>query len=254
MTIVGEQQWSVWIYDLQQKTFNRLTFEGDNRDPLWSADGKRVIYASSRNGRKSLFWKPVTGPGSEEELLTLSAQPFPDAVSKDGRYLVYDILGARDSKGFYLLPLQGERKSQQLFAESALGTTLGSLSSDGKWFAYASGESGRQEVYVRRFGGDAGKWQVSTGGGYQPSWSADNRELFYRDADSRMYSVTVPPGADFVPGTPRSLFLFPCVSTGHDYAPALDGQHFLCIQQPQSEWTATQVNVVLNWAQELAHR
>jgi tRNA A-37 threonylcarbamoyl transferase component Bud32 len=252
MTIVGEQQWSVWIYDLQQKTLKRLTFDGDNRDPLWSADGKRVIYSSSRNGRKSLFWKPVAEPGGEEELLTVTAQPFPDSVSKDGRYLVYEVLGARDSKGFYLLPLQGERKPQQLFAETSLGTTLGALSPDGNWFAYASSESGRGQIYVRRFGATAGQWQVSTEGGYQPSWSADSRELFYRGADSRVYSVVVSPGADFVSSTPRPLFSFPCVSAAHDYAPTQDGQHFICIQQPQSEWTATQVNVVLNWANELA--
>ncbi len=251
MTIVGEQQWSVWIYDLQQKTFNRLTFEGDNRDPLWSADGKRVIYSSSRNGRKALFWKPVTGPGGEEELLRVTAQPFPDSVSKDGRYLVYDILGVRDSTRFYLLPLQGERKPQPFFSEPTLGSTLGAISPDGKWFAYASGESGRQEVYVRRFGTSAGKWQVSTGGGIQPSWSADGHELFYRDA-GKIISVSVSPGDDFVASSPHPLFQFPCVQAGHDYAPTRDGQHFVCIQQPQSEWTATQVNVVLNWANELA--
>jgi len=194
MTIVVDQQWSVWIYDLQQKTFNRLTFEGDNRDPLWSADGKRVIYSSTRNGGKHLFWKPVTGPGGEEELLTVSAQPFPDSVSKDGRYLVYDILGARDSTRFYLLPLQGERKPQQFFSEPALGSTLGAISSDARWFAYASGESGRQEIYFRRLDMSAGKWQVSAGGAYQPAWSADSHELFYREAAGKIISVTVSPG------------------------------------------------------------
>ena len=252
MTIVGEQQWSVWIYNLQQKTFKRLTFDGDNRDPLWTPDGRRVIYSSSRNGRKGLFWKPVAEAGGEEELLTVTAQPFPDSVSNDGRFLVYDILGATDSKGFYLLPLQGERKPQQFFSQPSLGTTLGAFSPNGNWFAYASGETGRLEIYVRRFGATAGKWQVSTEGGYQPSWSGDSRELFYRGADSRIYSVVVSPGSDFVPSTPHPLFSFPCVAAAHDYAPTRDGQHFICIQQPQSEWTATQVNVVLNWAKELS--
>ena len=254
MTIVGEQQWSVWIYDLPQKTLNRLTFEGDNRDPLWSADGKRVIYSSSRNGRKSLFWKPVNGPGDEEELLTVASQPFADSVSKDGRYLAYNILGARGSAGYYLLPLQGERKPQLLFAEPSSGTSIAAISPDGKWIAYASAESGRQEVYVRRFGPGAGKWQVSTEGAYQPSWSADSRELFYRSSSDRMFSVTVSPGNDFMASSPRPLFQFPCVSGGHDYALTPDGQHLICIQQPQSEWTATQVNVVLNWAAELAKK
>src|SRR5262249_47083885 len=98
----------------------------------------------------------------------------------------------------------------------------------------------------------AGKGQVSTEGGYQPSWSADSRELFYRGADSRMYSVVVSPGADFVPSTPRPLFPFPCVSAAHDYAPTRHGQRFICIEQQQSEWTASQVNVVLNWAKGLS--
>jgi serine/threonine-protein kinase len=236
-TIIGEQQWNVWIYGLQQKTFTRLTFEGDNRDPIWSADGKRVIYASSRNGRKSLFWKPVAGTGGEEELLTVASQPFPDSVSKDGRYLLYDILGATESPGVYLLPLQGERKPQLLFAEPSLGTALGALSPDGRWLAYASGESGRQEIYVRRFGADAGKWQVSTEGAYQPAWSSDGRELFYRANGDRMFSVAVSSDNGFVASSTSLLFQFPCVSAGHDYAPTPDGQHFICIQQPQSEWT-----------------
>jgi eukaryotic-like serine/threonine-protein kinase len=251
-TIIGEQQWSVWIYSLEQKTFNRLTFEGDNRDPIWSADGKRVIYASSRNGRKSLFWKPVTGNGGEEELLASTAQPFPDSVSTDGRYLLYDTLGARESNGFYLLPLQGNRKPQLLFAEPSLGKMLGAFSPDGRWIAYASGESGRQEIYVRRFGRDTGKWQVSTEGAYQPAWSSDSRELFYRNTGGRVFSVAVSPDNDFVASSARPLFQFPCVSAGHDYMPTRDGQHFICIQQPQSEWTATQVNVVLNWTNELS--
>ncbi|HKW63256.1 MAG TPA: protein kinase [Candidatus Acidoferrum sp.] len=251
MTIIGEQQWSVWIFDLRQKTLNRLTFEGDNRDPLWSADGKRVIYASSRNGRKSLFWKPVNGPGGEEELVSVASQPFPDSVSKDGRYLAYNILGARESEGYYLLGLQGEKKSELLFTEPSSGTAVAAISPDGRWIAYASAESGTQEVYVRRFGASAGKWQASTEGAYQPSWSADSRELFYRGSDNRISSVTVSPGNDFAPSTPRPLFPFPCISGGHDYAPTADGQHFVCIKQPESEWRAMQVSVVINWASEL---
>jgi eukaryotic-like serine/threonine-protein kinase len=254
MTVVGEQQWSVWIYDLQQKTLNRLTFEGDNRDPIWSADGKRVIYSSSRNGRKCLFWKPVAGTGGEEELLRVASQPFPDSVSMDGRYLAYSLTGARESAGIYLLPLQGERKPQLLFSEPAAGMGTASLSPDGRWIAYASAETQKLQIYVRRFGDGSGKWQVSTEGGSQPWWSANSRELFYRDSAGKMSSVAVSPGTDFVASSPRPLFQFPCVSAGHDYAPTSDAQRFICIKQPDNELTANQVNVVLNWAKELSVR
>jgi eukaryotic-like serine/threonine-protein kinase len=254
MTIVGAQQWSIWTYDLQQKTLNRLTFDGDNRDPIWSADGKRVIYASSRNGRKGLFWKPASEPGGEEELITTLAQPFPDSVSKDGRYLIYDAFESREPSGIYLLPLQGERKPKLLFTERAVGDA--EISPDGKWIAYESADSGRLEIYLRGFATGSGKWQVSTEGASHPVWSTDGHELFFRVSDPKsgdsMFSVTVSPGNEFAAGAPRRLFQFSCVEAGHDYAAAPDRQHLICIKQPAAEATATQINVVLNWAKELA--
>jgi len=254
MTIVGEQQWSIWIYDLQQKTLNRFTFDGDNRDPIWSADGKRVIYASSRNGRKGLFWKPVNGPGGEEELATIVAQPFPGSVSNDGQYLSYDIFGAKESSGVYLLPLRGEKKPKLLFKERSAGNEA--ISPDGRWIAYESAESGRMEIYVRGFASGTGKWQVSTDGGLHPSWSADGHELFYRNSDPKpgvsMYSVAISPGNEFSASSARLLFRYTYTSAGHDYAPTHDGQHFICIKPPDSEATANQVNIVLNWAKELS--
>jgi len=248
MTIVGEQQWSVWIYDLQQKTLSRFTFDGDNRDPYWSADGKRVIYSSTRNGRRSLFWKPVNGPGGEEELGRFAAQAYPGSVSKDGQYLVYDIV----SSGVYLLPLQGERKPKLLLNDPAAADEA--ISPDGKWIAYDSRESGRSEIYVRGFPTGAGKWQVSQDGGTHPMWSANGRELFFRTTANRssLMSVSVSSGSEFVAGAQHALFVFSCNPAGHDYAPMPDGQSILCIKAPESETTAAQVNVVLNWAKELA--
>jgi eukaryotic-like serine/threonine-protein kinase len=155
LTVIGEQQWNIWIFDIQQGTMSRLTFEGDNRDPIWSADGRRVIYSSSRNGRKGIFWKPVGGPGGEEELLDSSLQLFPSSVSMDGRFVMYDVAGWVESSGIYVLPLQGERKAKLLFKERSAGNEA--ISPDGKWLAYESTESGRNEVYVRSFDSGAGK-------------------------------------------------------------------------------------------------
>ncbi len=255
LTVIGEQQWNIWIFDIQQGTMSRLTFEGDNRDPIWSADGKRVIYSSTRNGRKGVFWKPVGGPGGEEELLDTSAQPFPSAVSVDGRSLIYDVSGWVESAGVYVLPLQGERKPRLLFKERSAGNEA--ISPDGKWLAYESPESGRNEVYVRGFDSGTGKWQVSTDGGTHPSWSADGRELFFRATIRRtgagvsLMSVTVSAGSEFTASPPRLLFSFSYIQSGHDYGVMPDGQHFICIKEPESETKAMQVNVVLNWASEL---
>jgi eukaryotic-like serine/threonine-protein kinase len=256
MTIIGEQQWSVWIYDLQQRTLNRFTFDGDNRDPVWTADSKRLIYASSRNGGKGLYWKPVNGSGSEEELIAADSQPFPGTVSKDGHYLTYD-LRASESTAVYLLPLQGERKPRLLFSDRFAGVEV--ISPDGKWIAYESAESGRGEIYVREFASGDGKRQISTDGGTRPWWSADGHELFYRSSEPKLgdvlFSIAVSAGKEgkeFVTGSPRPLFRFRYAEAGHDYVPARDAQHFFCIKQPESETSATQVNVVLNWAKELA--
>ncbi|MGA7930998.1 MAG: protein kinase [Candidatus Sulfotelmatobacter sp.] len=253
MTIVGERQWSVWLYDLQLGSLNRVTFEGDNRDPIWSVDGKRIIYESTHNGHKGIFWKPVSGPGGEEELVGATAQPLAGSVSKDGRYVTFSGYGLSELAGIYQLPLQEERKPRLLFNERS--ATMESISPDGKWIAYESSDSGRLEVYVRDFATGTGKRQVSTEGGTRASWSADGKELFFRSTDSKtgysLMSVAVSPGEEFTASQPRALFRFSCNQAGHDYAPTPDGQHFLCIKPPESEATATQVNVVLNWSTEL---
>ena len=253
LTLIGEQQWNVWIYDLAHKTLNRATFEGDNRDPIWTADGKRVIYVSSRNGRSSIFWKPVTGPGPEEELVSTESLPLPFSTSPDGQWFSYSLGPPAPAAGVYLLPLEGERKSRPFALEpDAMG---GAISPDGRWIAYESRESGRSEVYVRALSGGAGKWQISSQGGIRPSWSASGHELFFRTgsimSESTLMSVTVAPGTQFSASSPRPLFRFTYLQGGHDYAVMPDGQHFICIKESEHDTSATQVNVVLNWTAEL---
>jgi len=256
MTVIGGQQWNVWIYDLQQGSLNRLTFEGDNRDPMWSADGKRVIYASTRNGRRGLYWKPVSGTGGEEQLLDSPRQLFPASVTNDGKYLIYDAGAWEDTAAIYALPLQGERTPRVLFKQPGLAN--GKVSPSGKWIAYESAESGRTEIYVRKFSAGAEKWQVSTGGGDHALWSRDGRELYFRSSGpegARVMSTTIGKGEEFTFGPPRALFRFGCIEAGaHDYGVMSNGQKIVCIKEPEAETKATQVNVVLNWASELENK
>ena len=129
------------------------------------------------------------------------------------------------------------------------------ISPNGKWLAYESYESGRGEIYVRDFATGNRKWQLSTEGGTRAVWSPDGKELLFRSTDSKtgfsLMSVAVSSGEEFTAGPPKPLFRFTCNQAGHDYALTPDGLRFLCIKPPENEATATQVNVVLNWATEL---
>jgi Tol biopolymer transport system component len=247
LTIRGEP-WSVWLYDLRRDTLNRLTFEGDNRDPIWTADGKRVIYISFRNGRFHLLWKPIDGSSSEEELAATDSQLWPYSCSRDGRWLSYNAGNIG-----YLLPLVGERKPKAFV--SAPSASGGAISPDGKWIAYESSESGESEVYVQPLSSGTGKWQISTAGGLRPYWSPDGRELFFRSGSFRggntLMSAVIQTEPVFSAGTPQPLFTFRYEQAGHDYAVMPDGRHFICIKRLERETGASQVNVILNWAAEL---
>ena len=254
LTVIGGQQWNVWIYDLQQGSLNRLTFEGDNRDPMWSADGKRVIYASTRNGRRGLYWKPVSGTGAEDQLLDSTGQLFPASVTNDGKYLIYDTGAWEDAAAIYAVPLQGERRPQVLFKQPSLAN--GKVSPNGKWIAYESSETGRAEIYVRRFTAGAEKWQVSSEGGDHALWTRDGSGLYFRSPGPRgemaVMGTTIGQGEEFTFSPPQALFPFRCVTAGaHDYGVMSNGQKIICIKEPEAEKKATQVNVVLNWTSEL---
>jgi hypothetical protein len=149
--------------------------------------------------------------------------------------------------------LSGNRKPQ-VFLRTRFAEYNPQFSPDSQWLAYVSNESGREEVYVRRFPDSGAKWQVSTGGGYAPVWSRNGQELFYRSADKTMV-VDVRTRPAF--GSPRLLFEahYPTSTTGdsgYDVFP--DGQHFLRPQQVEPEQAATQVNVVINWLENVKRR
>ena len=256
LTLVSGQQWNIWLYDLQQGSLSRLTFEGDNRDPLWSTDGKHVIYASTRKGRRGIYWKAVGGSGGEEQLLETKTQPFPTTVSADGKYLLYGVGSWEDTAAIYALPLEGERKPKELFKERGVERAM--ASPDGKWIAYESSESGRVEIYVRRFSGGGQRWQISPDGGTHAVWSKDGRELYFRstggDSGGNLMSAMIAKNDEFTFSAARSLFRFSYAQAGHDYEVVGNGQKFIVIKVPENETKATQVNVVLNWASELKRK
>jgi len=174
----------IWIKQLDRGTFTRLTFGGVNRRPAWSPDGRTVAFIHDTGGTSVVYERAVDGSTPQRLLATLDRQIQEVTWSPDGRWLVLrtdngaagagDIVGVRTSGDTTPVPLVADQ-----FTE--LHPTV---SPDGHWIAYTSDESGTQEVYVRAFPGTTtGRWQVSNGGGVQPRWSPDGRELYFGSGD-----------------------------------------------------------------------
>ena len=251
MTVEGAT-WNIWVYHLDRGTLTRLTFENDNRDPLWTPDGKRVVYTSLRNGLWGLYWTPVDGSGPEELLLARKNWLFATSWSADGRFLAFSEQDPKTGVDIWILPVGGDRKPYP-FVRSSFREWFGEFSPDGRWIAYESNESGRSEVYLRPFPGPGGKWQVSTEGGARPEWSRDGRELFYFENDKIM-RVTVDGGQALAVGRPELLFPCNCFDSGRYYEVTPDAKHFVLIQNAQPVSPVAELNLVLGWGHELERR
>jgi len=250
---IEEANGQIWLYDLARDTLTRLTFEGANNiAPVWTPDGKRIAFKGAAN---RLFWQPADGSGVAEELTSSPLAPnnFPSSWSPDGQALVF-VKQAAPVMSLWILPLK-DRKPQP-FGHSQSRETAARFSPDGRWMAYDSNESGRDEIYVRPYPGPGGKWQISTEGGMEPVWNPKGRELFYRNGD-KMMAVEVTTRPAFSAGKPRLLFEGAYVPTprslpNYDVSP--DGQRFLMLEASEQGQAPEQINVVLNWFEELKRR
>jgi Tol biopolymer transport system component len=249
---IEEAESQIWLYDLSRDTLTRLTFTGTaNVDPLWTPDGKRIVFKGNGN---RLFWQPADGSGGAEELTSadLSANNAPDSWSPDGQELA--LTEDRATRNIWIMPLK-DRKPR-LFVESPSYETAPRFSPDGHWIAYASNESGRYEIFVRPYPGPGGKWQISIDGGTEPVWNPKGRELFYRNGP-KMMAVDYSAQPAFSASKPRMLFEGPYLTTGRsipDYDVSPDGQRFLMLKAPEQAQAPAQINVVLNWLEELKQK
>jgi Tol biopolymer transport system component len=251
MTVEGAS-WNIWVHRIERGTLTRLTFENDNRDPLWTPDGKRVVYTSLRNGLYGLYWRPADGSGPEELLTASKKWIFGTSWSPDGRFLAFSPLDPETGFDIWILPVGGDRKPYP-FVNSPFREWFGEFSPDGRWIAYDSNESGRSEIYLRPFPGPGGKWQVSTEGGTRPEWSRDGREIFYLE-NGKMMRVTVDSTKSLTVGRPELLFPCDCFDSGRYYEVTPDAKHFVLIRNAQPESPVTQVNLVLGWGAELERK
>ena len=247
--MVAGQGLQVWVYDLARGTLHNVTAEGDGGPPIWTTDGKRLIYAPS-NGA-SLVWAPADGSSAPSVLTSVEkGRIVPTSVSPDGKM----VIGFYTSGELWVLPLpdgsSGNAKPQ-FFLDSRSQKAEPAFSPDGHWVAYRSDETGTREIYVAPYPGPGGKFLISTEGGISPHWSDDGRELLYRSGD-KMMSVDVQTSPEFRAGTPKILFEG---TFGNSFDVTSDGKRFLMIKPPAiSQRSADQVTVVLNWFDELRRR
>ncbi|MBI4479865.1 MAG: PD40 domain-containing protein [Acidobacteria bacterium] len=252
---------NVWVYDIPRDTLTRLTFEGENAATaaIWTPDGNRIIFPSARGeAPANLYWKPADGSGSEERLTTSRNTQNLGAMTPDGRTLVYAETDPKTQRDIWVVSMEGDRKPR-VFLQTPFNAGTPRLSPDGRWLAYISDESGKYEVYVRPFPGPGGKWQISTEGGTELAWNPAGSELFYRSGATKgkMMAVDIRTQPTFSAGRPRLLFEGPYVpgTQGAMYAVSPDGQRFLMLQVgAQQQTSLTQINVVLNWFEELKQK
>jgi serine/threonine protein kinase len=270
---VGEMgKADIWIWDLARETMARLTFDaGQDSSPLWTPDGKRIVYFSAPEGGAmgGIYRKAADGTGEVEKLGSASDRGlFPFSWSRDGKTLVLFEVGLSPLQtDIGMMSMEGDHARKPLLQERYF-EDYPRISPNGRWMAYESNESGKHEVYVRSFPdvNNGGRWQVSTNGGDSPLWSPDGRELFYRSGDSFM-AVAVEAEPTFSPGKPKVLFKGTYVSwdapfdfTLWDISP--DGKRFLMIKPTPVSTGATpaavssrpKINIVLNWFEELKQR
>jgi Tol biopolymer transport system component len=222
---------NIWIKQLDRGPFTRLSFGNADRRPAWSPDGRSVAFIRDTVGTSVVYARPVDGSGPDRLMASLDRSIQEIFWSADGRWLLLrtdngavgagDIVGVRTSGDTVPVPLVASEFSELHPA----------LSPDGRWLAYASDESGVLEVYVRPFPNtSAGRWQVSNGGGVEPVWSANGREIIYVGQSGRLLAAQVNAADNFFVNELRPLFDASALDFDgfhQSYAITADARHFI---------------------------
>jgi len=241
----------LWIYDLESESLRRLTFGGGSVE-TWSPDGKWIIFQGREEGLRTIARQLADGSGPIEHLtVPVSRAQQPHSLTPDGGTLAFED-GDND---IWMLPMEGDKEPHP-FVTSPNTECCSKFSPDGRWLAYVSNELGLNHVYVRPYPGSDTKWLVSgEEGGAGPVWSPDGSELFYRSGN-RMMVASVQTEPTFNAGRPEVLFEGSYVRSRIDrayqyYDISPDGRRFLMIKEADEEGSTAQINVVLNWFEEL---
>ncbi|HSM50180.1 MAG TPA: protein kinase, partial [Thermoanaerobaculia bacterium] len=241
----------IWIWDVRRGLRSRFTFDpATDQGPLWSPDGQTLAFSSSRDGSLNGIWvAPVGGTAPPREVAAGPRSLAPQAWSPDGQRIVATAYGGSSPVDLVVVPAAGGAPEPLVAAEFAESNAA--LSPDGRWLAYQSNETGRNEIYVTSFPVPGRKWQVSQGEGLMPAWRGDGREVYYRDERGLWAAEVEGATAVLEVGAVRRLFDLPgnfAPTRQFDVTP--DGQRFL-VGEPVDATNASPVTLVLGWDTEL---
>jgi serine/threonine protein kinase len=246
--LAGDPRGDTWVLEFARGTATQLTFGSGNTNPIWSPDARYIAYWK---GGAGIYRKLANGAGLEEALVRSTGLTFPKSWSPDGRFILYAQVKPGTGADLLAIPMEPDAKPF-VVVQTPANEDQGQFSPDGHWVAYTSNESGLSEIYVIPFppSSSGGKWLVSKGGGVQPRWRRDGKELFYISPDSKMMASEVNTQPVFQAGTPRALFQTGIVDTGIRTGPmswdlAPDGNRFLIISEKSTD--ASSLTVALNW-------
>jgi serine/threonine-protein kinase len=252
LTVEDDKGFNVWVQDLERDTLTRLTLDGgQERLAVWTPDGRRLVLGSSPARRTpSLLWRAADGSDDEKSLTASGRRPIAGSVSPDGTVMAFtdqDPIPGGTGNDIWLLPLP--EGAPQPYLRTPFDEAGPMFSPDGRWIAYTSNETGREEIYLRPFPGPGGKWQVSTEGGSEAVWSPSGREIFFRNGD-RMMAVSLAATGDRIRAEKPVLLFEAPYDHGLPWYPnydvGADGREFLMIRS-EPRPAPTQLNVVLGW-------
>jgi hypothetical protein len=245
----------LWFVEFARGVATRFTYQGGSGAPIWSPDGARVAFRSTRSGAVDIYVKDVSGTTDETVLVKTPGQETPTDWSRDGRFLLFHSAAGNATGVDLWVASPGRDVAPVPLLATRFNEGYGRFSPDGRWISYSSNESGQTEVYLRPISVDATgkpvvgpKWLVSNAGSLVTGarWRRDGRELFYRDPNAAMMTVDVKfAGTAVETGVPRKLFELPGAVGNWDVAD--DGQRFLMLL-PATPAMADPISVVLNWS------
>jgi len=254
----------IWIVDLVSGASTRFTFDpGSDGNAVWSPDGNYIVWQSTRAGMWGIYRKAANGSGNDELLYQSSTNGAITDWTHDGRFILFHTQSPQTKNDIWALPLAGDHKPFPVI-QTAAQELGGYMSPDGRWIAYISDESGRQEIYVQGFNPDAaagsspvsGKWMVSKGTLGMARWRGDGKELIFLAPDGAVMSVDVTANPVFQASAPKQLFQLPPVFIGLSSTPGAltdptrDLQRFL-VTLPAKPSGRQELTVVLNWPSAL---
>lgn len=253
---VADPEAAIWSYNLQRGTLSRVTHGGVSYGPLPSPDGQRVAYEATRDGVAGTLIAQVDGSG-EQRLSSTKRLHLPTSWTPDGTALAITAGAESGYLEVWVIPIDGDH-TPQILVQGPFNAGGARFSPDGRWVAYVSDESGRNEVYLRPYPQAGARIQISAEGGTQPVWSPNGRELFFRNRD-HMFVVKMTLGSQIVAGKPQVLFSrsLPEDSSGPaydliaDYDVSRDAQRFVMPKYSVASGNAPNARVILNWSEEL---